>query len=160
MTCSRWHAGNPARSLLLVAGLIVAVASACSGAKQNAAATAAGGTASTSLRQSSDAANVTIDVTWKGRAAGPVFTVAMNTHSVDLDGYDLSKLAVLRTNQGTEAQPASWDAAKGGHHREGTLTFPVTAADGKPLLGPATHSLELTIRGVAGVPERTFRWTL
>jgi hypothetical protein len=152
--------GTPALLLLVVAGLIIAVASACGGAKQNAAATAAGDTASTNLRQSSDAGNVTIDVTWKGRAAGPVFTVAMNTHSVDLDGYDLRTLAVLRTDRGTEAQPASWDAPKGGHHREGTLTFPAAAADGKPVLGSDTHALTLAIRGIAGVLERTFRWTL
>ena len=147
---------RPAPLLLLVAGLIAVVASACGGSQQNAAATAA----STSLRQSSDAGNVTVDVTWKGSAAGPVFTVAMNTHSVDLDGYDLRTLAVLRTDQGIEVQPASWDAPQGGHHREGTLTFPTTTADGKPLLGPETRSFALTIRGIAGVPERTLRWTL
>lgn len=152
--------GRPALLLLLVAGLIAAVTAACGGSKQNAASTAASKAASTGLRQSSDAGNVTVDVTWKGRAAGPVFTVAMDTHSVDLDGYDLRTLALLRTDQGTEVQPASWDAPKGGHHREGTLTFPTTTADGKPLLGPETRSFELIIRGIAGVPERKFRWTL
>lgn len=147
---------RPALLLLLLAGLLTTVSAACGGSKQNTAAT----TASTSLRQSSEAGNVTVDVTWKGRAAGLVFTVAMDTHSVDLDSYDLRTLAVLRTDQGTEAQPTSWDAAKGGHHREGTLTFPATTADGKPLLAPETRSFALTIRGIAGVPERTFRWTL
>lgn len=146
-----------ALALLFAAGLFSA---ACSSSKQSPSATAPDAAASTSLRRSSDAGSVTVDVTWKGRAAGPVFTVAMNTHAVDLDGYDLRTLAVLRTDQGTEAQPASWDAPKGGHHREGTLTFLATTADGKPLLGPETRSFTLTIRGIAGVPERTFRWTL
>jgi hypothetical protein len=146
--------------LLAVAGQMIIVASACGGSTTKPGATNHGGATSTALRQSNDAANVTVEVTWKGQAAGPVFTVAMNTHSVDLDGYDLRTLAVLRTDRGTEAQATSWDAPKGGHHREGTLTFPAAAADGKPVLGSDTHALTLTIRGIAGVPERTFRWTL
>ncbi len=146
--------------LLAVASLMIVVTSACGGSTNRSGTTNQGGATSSSLRQSNDDANVTVEVTWKGRAAGPVFTVAMNTHSVDLDGYDLRTLAVLRTDRGTEAQPASWDAPKGGHHREGTLTFPAAAADGNPVLGSDTHALTLTIRGIAGVPERTFRWTL
>jgi hypothetical protein len=84
----------------------------------------------------------------------------MNTHAVDLDGYDLRQLAVLRTDKGQEVQPTGWDAPKGGHHRQGTLTFPVKTADGSPLIGSSTRSLELVIRDVAGVPERTFLWNL
>ncbi len=109
--------------------------------------------------QTSEGGAVTVEVTWGGRNAGPVFQVAMDTHSVDLDGYDLAKLAVLRTDNGQEVKPSSWDAPKGGHHRSGTLTFPAQASDGSPLIGPNTRTIELVIRGVAGVPERVFRWT-
>lgn len=84
----------------------------------------------------------------------------MDTHAVDLDGYDLGQLAVLRTDGGREVRPSGWDAPKGGHHRSGTLTFPATAADGSPLIGPTTRAIELVIRDVGGVPERRFRWTL
>ncbi|SRR6266571_418711 len=112
------------------------------------------------LTQTSERGQVTIKVTWQGRNAGPVFTVAMDTHAVDLDGYDLRQLAVLRTDWGQEIQPSGWNAPTGGHHRSGTLSFPSILADGTPLIGPKTRSLELVIRKVAGVPERTFRWTL
>jgi hypothetical protein len=57
-------------------------------------------------------------------------------------------------------RPTGWNAPKGGHHREGTLTFPATESDGSPVIGPDTRSIALIIRDVAGVPERTFRWTL
>lgn len=103
---------------------------------------------------------ITIKVTWQGRNAGPVFSVEMDTHVVNLDGYDLRQLATLRTDQGQEVPPASWNAASGGHHRNGTLTFPATSASGTPLIGPDTRSITLVIRNVGDVPERTFTWTL
>lgn len=109
--------------------------------------------------QVSEGGQVTIEVTWQGPRAGLVFEVAMNTHSVDLDGYDLVKLAVLRTDRGQEVRPSRWDAPAGGHHRRGTLVFPDKAPDGGPLIGPNTAWIELVIRDVAGVPERVFRWT-
>ena len=99
-----------------------------------------------------------MDVTWGGKETGPVFRVVMDTHAVDLDGYDLRQLAVLRVADGQEVRPSGWDAPKGGHHREGALTFPATFADGSPTLGPSTGTVELVIRDVAGVPARTYRW--
>jgi hypothetical protein len=110
--------------------------------------------------QTSKGGGVTVAAAWEGRSAGPVFEVAMDTHSVDLDGYDLKKLAVLRADGGEEVSPSAWDAPKGGHHREGTLTFPVKAPDGKRVIGPDTRRIQLIIRDVAGVPERSFEWKL
>ena len=110
--------------------------------------------------QTSEGGQVTIKATWQDPSAGPVFAVVMDTHSVNLDAYDLLQLAVLRTEQGLEVQPIGWDAPSGSHHREGTLSFPATAADGSPLIGSDTRTVELVIRDVAGVPERSFRWTL
>lgn len=78
--------------------------------------------------------------------------VAMNTHSVELD-YDLARLAVLRTDRGDEVIPLRWDGARGGHHVNGTLYFPAMDLKG-------VQWVELVIREVAGVPERTFRWEL
>lgn len=109
--------------------------------------------------QTNEGGQVTIKATWQGLSAGPVFDVVMDTHAVDLDGYNLTQLAVLRIDGGREVQPAGWDAPKGGHHREGTLTFPATAADGSPLIAPGTRTIELVIRDVAGVSERVLRWT-
>jgi hypothetical protein len=113
---------------------------------------------SSAATQTNDGGQVTIKVTWSGANADPTFDVVMDTHAVELDGYDLTQLAVLRVD-GREVQPASWDAPTGGHHRQGTLRFSVTAADGTPLIGAETRAVELIIRDVAGVSERVFRWT-
>lgn len=110
------------------------------------------------VTQTSEGDGVTVAVTWQGPSAGPVFEVVMDTHTGDLDGYDLGQQAVLRNDQGGEAQPNGWDAPEGGHHREGTLSFPETAVDGSELM--RTRKIELVIRDMAGVPERRFEWTL
>ena len=81
----------------------------------------------------------------------------MDTHSVDLDGFDLKELAVLRTDQGVEVAPTGWDAPKGSHHREGTLSFPATV-EGRPVLSEATRGLTVIVRDVAS-PERSYQWT-
>ncbi len=159
-----------ARGLLaLLAGLVGLLVAACSptatAPASGAAAAPSGGTgagapAGSPATQTSEGGQVTVAVTWEGRAAGPVFVVTLDTHSVDLDAVDLSQLAVLRADPGGEVRPTGWDAPKGGHHRSGTLAFPATAADGSPIIGPNTTRVELTIRDVAGVPARTFRWML
>ncbi len=101
-----------------------------------------------------------MSVTWQGPSAGMVFDVVMDTHSVDLDAYDLSQLSVLMADDGHEAASLSWDAPKGGHHRQGKLTFRDMALDGKPLITSGTKGIELTIWDVAGVQQRSFKWTL
>ncbi|HBY97624.1 MAG TPA: hypothetical protein DEP84_27390 [Chloroflexi bacterium] len=109
--------------------------------------------------QTSEGGQVSVAVTWSGPATGLVFDVAMNTHSVNLDGYNLKQLAVLRTDQGQEVRPSGWETSGGGHHRAGTLIFPDEGRDGRPVLGAEVHAVTLVIRDVAGVPERSFQWT-
>lgn len=104
---------------------------------------------------------ITIKVTWRGKSAGPVFSVEMDTHAVNLDGYDLRQLAVLHIGQGQEEmRPTGWDAPSGGHHRSGTLSFPSATVSGSPLIAPDTHIIKLVIRNVGGIADRTFLWTL
>ncbi|MBI3964990.1 MAG: hypothetical protein HY329_05080 [Chloroflexi bacterium] len=110
--------------------------------------------------QSSEAGQVQVVVTRQTDAATPTFEVTLDTHSVDLDGVDLGQLAVLRTGTGAEVRPTTWDAPNGGHHRKGHLSFPATTADGKSVIDEGMRSVELVIRDVAGVAERSFRWTL
>jgi hypothetical protein len=109
--------------------------------------------------QVSDGGQVTVRATWQGRDAGPVFTIVLDTHSVDIDAFDLAKLATLKTDDGRTVDALGWDAPPGGHHRTGTLTFP-TAIGGAPVIGPTTRAVELVVRDVAGIPERRFRWPL
>ncbi len=80
------------------------------------------------------------------------FQVALDTHSVPLN-YDLAQLATLRTDRGSSVAAASWDGGRGGHHLRGTLSFPAVDLKG-------ASWVEVEVRGVAGVPDRVFRWSL
>lgn len=104
--------------------------------------------------------DVTLRVTWEGPEAGPVFEIAMDTHSVDLDGYDLSRMAILHTDTGRQTVNLSWDAPAGGHHRKGKLVFSELAMDGKPFVAADTASIELVVYDLSGVPTRSFKWEL
>ena len=109
------------------------------------------------LLQSSEGGSVTVDVEWSGiRGNSLSFRVAMNTHSVNLDQYDLSKLARLRDDAGNEFPATAWSSAPGGHHRQGNLTFPLpdSLSTGK------TKYLQLIISDIAGVEERVLKWKL
>ena len=120
--------------------------------------TAPAAAVSGAVTQTNEGGQVTIKATWQGPSAGPIFDVVLDTHAVDLDGYDLQQLALLRIDGAREIRPTGWDAPKGGHHRAGTLTFPATTADGSALIAPDTRTLELVIHDIAGVTERVFRW--
>ncbi len=111
--------------------------------------------------QTSEGGSVTIDVEWvevRNPAAGGslTFHVGMNTHSVELDDYDLGELAILRDGTGNEYQPVSWESEPGGHHRSGTLVFslPDSLRQGK------AEYVEVVIRSVAGIDERVLKWEL
>jgi hypothetical protein len=84
------------------------------------------------------------------------FDVAMNTHSVDLS-MDLATISTLTTDTGLTIQPSKWEAPSGGHHAEGTLSFPATQ-DGKSIL-EGTKQLTLTISKIDNA-TRTFSWDL
>lgn len=107
--------------------------------------------------QSHDGGNVIVDVEWTEAEDGLlVFDVTMDTHSVGLDGYDLGELSVLRDDKGNEYQPVSWDSAPGGHHRQGTLTFPMPDSVKQ---GQAGY-FEIVIRDIAGIEARVLKWEL
>lgn len=104
--------------------------------------------------KSNEGGSVTMDVKPTALEVGkPItFDIAMNTHSVELSD-DMTKITILRDDAGKEHKPTAWDGpGGGGHHREGTLTFAALA--NKPKF------VELVIKGLAGVPERVFKWDL
>jgi hypothetical protein len=105
--------------------------------------------------QTNESGEVTVEVTWDGPTAGAVFEVKLDTHSVDLDGLDLSQ-AELTNDRGESLVAAPWEAPKGGHHREGRLAF---GGDAATFLADARW-IELTIDGVGVVPERVLRWEI
>lgn len=109
------------------------------------------------LVQSNEEGLVTIEVKWLGLNNGQLaFAVVMDTHSVDLDSYDLGKLAILRDDGGKEYRPTSWESAAGGHHRQGTLVF----SPPDSLTQNNAEYFELIIPDIAKVEERVFRWEL
>jgi hypothetical protein len=78
------------------------------------------------------------------------FQVVLETHSVDLDSYDLKALSSLRDNAGKGYQPIKVENKGSGHHRQVVLVF--------PKLAPGNKRLELVIKDIAGVKERSFVW--
>ena len=108
-------------------------------------------------RQGNNEGSVTVEAQWKGVQGGSlVFGITMDTHAVDLDQYDLAKLTVLRDDGGKEYSPVSWRSPPGGHHREGTLTFPLPDS----LQQGQTKYVRMVIKGIAGVNERILQWDL
>ncbi len=104
------------------------------------------------LRSNTEGA-VTIDVEYLGYMDNLVsFNIAMNTHSVDLDQYDLVKLSDLMDDKGNKYTPFSWDSEPGGHHRSGILVFSNPGSQAEP------DTLLLIIRNIAEIQERTFNW--
>ncbi len=83
--------------------------------------------------------------TWK-------FQVIFDTHSGSLDD-DLLTVASLVDDKGSVYQPTAWEGpGPGGHHREGTIIFnPVQ---------PLPEYIELKIKNVGGVSERSFKWNI
>lgn len=109
------------------------------------------------LVRSSSGGAVTIEATWlQAREDALVFDVTMDTHSANLDAYDLSQLSLLRDDEGKEYRPTSWVSASGGHHRTGILTFPTPDS----LSQRKASYMELVIKDVAGVEERILTWEL
>ena len=101
--------------------------------------------------QSNSGGSVTIEARLLGHQNGSlVFEISMDTHSVNLNTYDLKQLAILRDDNGGEYNPIDWSSAPGGHHRSGKLVF------AHP--DQSARTLELVISNVAGVSERVFRW--
>ncbi len=150
------------RGWLVVTLLMAVVLAGCAGQENTRAAlpeapvaTAPRAAMSAYPSQVSDAGRVVIEVTPLDLGGGEDtlhFQVAMNTHSVELD-YDLTQLALLRTDRGVEVRPTLWDGGRGGHHVYGVLFFPAVDLS-------KARWVEIIIHDVAGVPERRFRWEL
>ncbi|MBI2323570.1 MAG: hypothetical protein HYU87_01200 [Chloroflexi bacterium] len=101
--------------------------------------------------RSTEGGGVEVKASWVS-SDPPALMVTMDTHSVDLDVFDLATMAKLRIDGGSWVAPSAVEMPKGGHHREGRLQFSsVASAFG------AAGVIELEITGVA-VPTRSFRW--
>jgi len=111
--------------------------------------------AASSSTQTSDAAGVTITITWAGPSAGAVFAVQMDNHMIDLASVDLSR-AVLSNDRSERLSSPVPQGGSSGHHRTDTLTF-ATSTSGF-FAGAAWVQLELP--AVGDTTPRDFRWNL
>ena len=80
------------------------------------------------------------------------FGIVLDTHSGSLD-EDLLAAATLVDDKFNVYQPTNWEGpGPGGHHREGVLAFEA--------IDPIPSYVELKIKNVGGVTERSFNWTI
>ena len=80
------------------------------------------------------------------------FSISLSTHQGSLN-FDLAQISLLEDDKGSVYRPLHWEGSPpGGHHRNGTLTF--------PKLTQKSQSIKFTIRNVYDVPERVFKWEL
>ncbi|MBI5491296.1 MAG: hypothetical protein HY893_00020 [Deltaproteobacteria bacterium] len=111
-------------------------------------------TEASGLVQEAEATGVAVKAVYKNPGAkGPVFLVALDTHTTDLDGYRFEDIVVLRDDAGNEYRPETVSEEGSDHHREALLQF-------KGAIPASTKTLDLVVRGVAGVDERVFKFDL
>lgn len=153
------------RSILFIISLLALILAACSGTDVQTPVSQPASTENASQNQTSPlerqdnqgAVMVTITpINLDNTGETLDFTVTLETHSVELD-MDLPSLSTLKTDTGITVKGATWNGSSGGHHVEGTLSFPISQ-DGKPVLQDA-KALTLMIQNV-DAPERTFTWDL
>jgi len=104
--------------------------------------------------QTNNANSIRVDVVPVQLSSGKkaTFEIRLNTHTTPLD-FDLVTISLLKDDQGREYPASAWKGSPaGGHHRSGVLEFPAIAKD--------TKSITLSLKDIAGVPERTFEWKL
>ena len=114
----------------------------------------ASGASAPGLTRTHSGGGVTVKVTYLNAAGKDDvrFQVVLDTHSVDLDQYDLQALSLLRDDTGQSYQPTKVENKGSGHHREIAVVFPKPSAGAK--------RLDLVIKDVAQVKERIFSWDL
>ncbi len=146
---------------------LLVLAAACTGGDDDADSRSGADADASAATQTDSTGSVTVKATWitpghlsgneelqavadgYGAADVVLLHVEMNTHSVDLSGYDLTDLATLDAGVGPE-RPLEWlTISDDKHHTEGVIVFR------RP---PAAVAVALTLRNIGGVPERVLRW--
>jgi hypothetical protein len=163
-----WSLPQASLAVVVAAVLAVAFAAACGDGGQPAArAPESTPTPSPLTLVDGGQGGITIQVTWvtPDLLASPemasardldlsrylAFYVRLDGSSADLSKYDLGRISVLHDLSGGEYQPEAWLPLNvAGDHREGLLTFRKVKLGGE--------GVELVIRGVGGVAERSYRW--
>ncbi len=87
------------------------------------------------------------------------FEVALNTHSVDLDEYDLSEMTTLHVEDQLQiTEGIQWtDVQGGGHHVSGIIKVPKSWEEGN-LNYKDVKEIQLIIENLDGIDSRIFLW--
>jgi hypothetical protein len=101
-----------------------------------------------------------------------VFTLILDSTSMDLRSYPVKENSLLRNDKGVEVIPWHWLEASGSssRHLEGFLSFPQRTRSGSPLVGHLVGEhlpgesppswVELVIKGLPSGQEAVVRWEL
>lgn len=85
-----------------------------------------------------------------------VFRLSVDSHSVDLSGYNFEKSVLLRDSSGNQLGAVEWiSESDDSHHRSGLIVFPRDSLGDPP---SGTEYVEVIIRNLAGATERVLRW--
>jgi len=132
--------------------LLVFIVSACTtqnNIKQSTGAAAADNTNNNVFEKKTSSGQVTIDLQPHAYSNGELdFDISLNTHSVDMSQFDLTKIVELIAD-GSVYYPVSAPTLAG-HHNSGTLKFEIPSEP---------SSFKVTIKGIPDVDVRTFEWT-
>ena len=82
-----------------------------------------------------------------------VFQLSFDTHSVDLDKYDIEKVSYIQFDDQAPINGGVWDFTGSAHHFKGFITY-------KKSVPEERKTLRLLIRDVAGVSVRVLEWEL
>jgi hypothetical protein len=107
-----------------------------------------------SLRKLDRQGPVTVSVTLLAPPAigAPIkMRVALDTHSVDLDGVAFESSVALRRPDGSEVAATVEQVTGSGHHRTAVLAFPPS--------GDAAQ-IRVVVKNVGGIGERIFAWEI
>lgn len=106
------------------------------------------------LTREAVAAGVTVKVTYRNPFdKNPAFDVVFDTHTADLDRYRFEEITVLRDDSGRVYNATLVSSSGSGHHREAKLEF-------KDVDTAGAKSVEVVVKGLAGVDERVFRFDI
>lgn len=106
-----------------------------------------------SQQQTATMGAVTVDIepiTWGVEEEKNVFSVAFNTHSVELD-FDFTSIITLEDDLGNMYEALEWTGNRGWHHVSGDIVFSSISKDAK--------QVTLTVTEIEGL-SRSFQWDL
>ncbi len=91
--------------------------------------------------------NVTFGASFIITQGATIFTVSLNTHTVNLDSFNPAQQITLKRANGKAMVPVSVTPQGEGHHRSYTVSFPRTEPP-----------FSLIVTNLAGIPARTLLW--